>query len=222
MKSVIPFLSSHQIHDPENEIDLYETSREREIYENCADLYAIIIATEHLERAFSNNAITHKEYLSECNKLIAQFKMAEKAALGKKMKTEDFMKFYHMDCPRATERLLNYGIPAQVKSSNDEETHVAVTVAETVQYFITAMDAVALEKRAVDELQPLLSDLLHALTRLPETPNDFEPNRQVEKWLMKLNAMRAVEEIDEDDARQLSHDLDSTYAEFTRYLKGKR
>ena len=61
MKSVIPFLLSHQIHDPENEIDLYETSREREIYENCADLYAIIIATEHLERAFSNNAITHKE-----------------------------------------------------------------------------------------------------------------------------------------------------------------
>ena len=61
MKSVIPFLSNQQNHDPEHEIDLYETSREREIYENCADLYAIIIATEHLERAYARDAITHKE-----------------------------------------------------------------------------------------------------------------------------------------------------------------
>jgi hypothetical protein len=32
-------------------------------------------------------------------------------------------------------------------------------VAETVQHFITAMDAVKLEQRAVDEIQPLISDL---------------------------------------------------------------
>jgi ESCRT-I complex subunit VPS28 len=31
--------------------------------------------------------------------------------------------------------------------------------------------------------------------------------------------MRAVDEIDDDDSRQLYHDLDSAYAEFTRYLK---
>ena len=64
-----------------------------------------------------------------------------------------------------------------------------------------------LEQRAVDELQPLLSDLFESLTRLPETPNDFEPNRKVEKWLKKLNQMRAVEEIDEEDSRQLYLDL---------------
>ena len=96
---------------------------------------------------------------------------------------------------------------------------MAVTVAETTQHFITTMDAVKLEQRAVDELQPLLSDLMNCLTRLPETPNDFEPNRVIQQWLQKLNLMRAVDEIDEDDARQLCHDLDSAYAEFTRYLK---
>jgi ESCRT-I complex subunit VPS28 len=81
------------------------------------------------------------------------------------------------------------------------------------------MDAVKLEQRAVDELHPLLSDLMDSLTRLPDTPNDFEPNRKVRKWLQKLNQMRAVDQIDEDDARQLYHDLDSAYSEFTRYLK---
>jgi ESCRT-I complex subunit VPS28 len=130
----------------------------------------------------------------------------------------DFMALYEMDCPRATERLLRMGVPEPMKNA-DSNTAVAVTVAETVQHFITTMDAVKLEQRAVDELQPLLSDLMDCLTRLPETPNDFEPNRKVRKWLQKLNAMRAVDQIDEDDARQLYHDLDSAYAEFTRYLK---
>mmetsp|Transcript_27557 Transcript_27557/g.57658 ORF Transcript_27557/g.57658 Transcript_27557/m.57658 type:complete len:87 (-) Transcript_27557:61-321(-) len=83
------------------------------------------------------------------------------------------------------------------------------------------MDAVRLEQRYVDELQPLLSDLMDSLTRLPETPNDFEPNRVVQSWLQKLNAMRAVDEIEEGDARQLLHDLDSAYTEFTRFLKSQ-
>lgn len=128
------------------------------------------------------------------------------------------MALYEMDCPRATERLLRLGVPEPMKSSGDNQ-NTAVTVAEAVQHFITTMDAVKLEQRAVDELHPLLSDLMDALTRLPETPNDFEPNRKVKKWLQKLNEMRAVDQIDEDDARQLYHDLDSAYAEFTRYLK---
>jgi ESCRT-I complex subunit VPS28 len=50
-------------------------------------------------------------------------------------------------------------------------------------------------------------------------PNDWEPNHKVKKWLQKLNSMRAVDEIDEEDSRQLYLDLDSAYSEFTRYLK---
>jgi ESCRT-I complex subunit VPS28 len=50
-------------------------------------------------------------------------------------------------------------------------------------------------------------------------PNEWEPNHKVKKWLQKLNSMRAVDEIDEDDSRQLYLDLDSAYSEFTRYLK---
>jgi ESCRT-I complex subunit VPS28 len=81
------------------------------------------------------------------------------------------------------------------------------------------MDAVKLESRFVDELQPLLSDLMDSLARLPETPDDFEPTRKVKKWLQKLNSMRAVDEIGEEDSRQLYLDLDSAYSEFTRHLK---
>jgi len=203
--------------DGEEEIPLYETSREREAYDEQANLFAIIMATEHLERAFARDAITQQDYTNQCKKLISQFKLAERV-LRDQMSTETFMEIYQMDCPRATERLLKMGIPEPLKGMSDAASH-AVTVAETVQHFITTMDAVKLEQRAVDELQPLLSDLMDVLVRVPDTPDDFEPNRKVQRWLQKLNTMRAVEEISEDDSRQLYMDLDSAYTEFTRYLK---
>ena len=76
------------------EIELYSSAKERTAYDNMSDLYTIIIATEHLERAYAQDAITHEEYTTECNKLLSQFKIAEKAALGNKsgMTTETFMK----------------------------------------------------------------------------------------------------------------------------------
>lgn len=188
-------------------VKLFESSRERQKCDDQASLYAIIVATEHLERAFARDAVNDRDYTAQCNKLISQFRLAEKAACGDDMTTETFMHIYQMDCPRARERLLVMGVPEPIKPSSDDHSKVAVTVAETVQYFITTMDAVKLEQRAVDELQPLLSDLMETLTRLPETPNDFEPNRRIEKWLKKLNAMRAVEEITEEDSRQLYLDL---------------
>mmetsp|Transcript_27556 Transcript_27556/g.57654 ORF Transcript_27556/g.57654 Transcript_27556/m.57654 type:complete len:225 (-) Transcript_27556:61-735(-) len=211
------FASEMSLEEPE--VPLYETSKERQQYDEMANLYAIIMATEHLERAFVQDAIDQKTYTYECKRLISQFGVAEHV-LRDQMSTETFMNVYQMDCPRAVERLLVQGVPQAMKGGDSNVNHAA-TVAETVQYFITTMDAVRLEQRYVDELQPLLSDLMDSLTRLPETPNDFEPNRVVQSWLQKLNAMRAVDEIEEGDARQLLHDLDSAYTEFTRFLKSQ-
>ena len=195
-------------------IDLYQSARERESYDEQANLFAIIVATEHLERAYARDAVSQKDYYNECKKLISQYRVARRA-LDKNMTTECFMNLYQMDCPLAQERL-DKGVPESGRGDRDDGH--AVTVAETVQQFITAMDAVKLDQRAVDDLQPLLSDLLDVLTRLPDTPNDFEPNRKVQKWLQKLNNMRAVDEIDDSDSRQLYLDLDSAYGEFKRYL----
>ena len=147
------------------EIELYTSTKERKDYENMADLYTIIVATEHLERAYAQNAISQSEYTSECNKLLSQFKITEKAALLSNKNgittTETFMRVYQMDCPRASHRLLRVGVPETIKPNNADGNaagRLAVIVAETVQNFITTMDAIKLDQRAVDELQPLLSD----------------------------------------------------------------
>ncbi len=271
-----------QAFDDEDEIELYESTQERRLYDNFADLYAIIMTTESLEKSYARNAVTrdevcselgfglfliyfsvcfsfevcfyplnnifnftlfhfnkcflhrlflslsHQKYVSECNKLISQFRVAEKLALEKKpmnaealdKSTETFMQIYQMDCPLAYHRLLVAGVP-ETMSTVDTNIGSSITVAETTEHFITIMDALKLNTTAVDELQPLLSDLMNKLTRLPETPNDFEPNRIVQQWLQKLNLMRAIDDIDEADSRQLYMDLDSAYQEFKKYLDGK-
>ena len=96
----------------------------------------------------------------------------------------------------------------------------SVIVAETVQGFITAMDALKLQQRAVDEIQPLLSELMNSLTKVPGlTPVTFESSKKISNWLIKLNQWRASEELGDEDVRQLIYDLESAYNEFHRYLK---
>ena len=69
-------------------VELFETSKERQKYDDQASLYAIIVATEHLERAFARDAVNDKDYTTQCNKLISQFRLAEKAVCGNEMTTE--------------------------------------------------------------------------------------------------------------------------------------
>ena len=45
----------------DQEIELYSNSRERQQYDEQANLYAIITATEHLERAYAKDDITREE-----------------------------------------------------------------------------------------------------------------------------------------------------------------
>lgn len=202
------------------EVKLYGSTRERRKYDDMADLYALIKTTEKLEKAFARDAITPEEYENACLRLISQFKASEAALLqdGTIRSTDDFMKEYKMDCPRARERLLRCLVPATTlhQSTAPEGADNALRVAECVQHFITAMDALKLEQRAVDEIQPLISDLITALGRVSIDP----PTRaKLGNWLGQLNAMRAADEISEDQARQLSFDLDAAYSDFHRSLQ---
>lgn len=98
-------------YNPNQTVKLYNSSEQRRLYEDMADLYAIIKSTEHLEKAYVKDAISSDEYTEACQRLISQFKTTEKA-LG--LNTLDFMNEYKMDCPLAVERLLTAGVPATV------------------------------------------------------------------------------------------------------------
>jgi ESCRT-I complex subunit VPS28 len=80
-KTPPPRRSVERVASDRTPIELYSSSKERQHYDDLANLFSIITATEHLERAYARDSITQTEYTTECNKLISQFRLAEKAAL---------------------------------------------------------------------------------------------------------------------------------------------
>lgn len=103
-----PLFSSHS--PAMSEIALHATSKERRQFEDLADLYAIIKATEHLEKAYARDAVDADEYTKACMKLLSQFKSTESALTG--VDVEAFIKTYSLEAPRAVDRLIRAGVPA--------------------------------------------------------------------------------------------------------------
>ncbi|KAL5730056.1 hypothetical protein ACHQM5_002929 [Ranunculus cassubicifolius] len=196
------------------EVKLYNDKREREMYDNFADLFAIIKTTEKLEKAYVRDVVSSAEYEPECLKLIAQFKTLTSTVRDTVPSVERFVDTYKMDCPAAINRLVTSGVPATVEhraavsSSNNTS---AATVAECVQHFITAMDTLKLNMIAVDQVHPVLSDLLASLNKLNILPAEFEGRTKMVEWIGKLAKMGAADELTEQQARQLHFDLDSSY-----------
>ncbi|XP_062223188.1 vacuolar protein sorting-associated protein 28 homolog 1-like [Phragmites australis] len=209
------------------EVKLWNDKRERELLESYADLYAIIKATEKLERAYVRDLVSAADYEAECLKLISQFNSLSSSLAGI-VTVPRFVQAYRLDCPAALNRLLQSGVPATVElratasasSSAPASTAASATaIAQCVQSFITAMDAVKLNMLANDQVRPLLQDLSTSMGRLgPLLPPDFEGKVKVNDWLAKLHKMGAADELTEQQARQLNFDLDSAYSTFLAAL----
>ncbi|KAJ0017831.1 hypothetical protein Pint_10723 [Pistacia integerrima] len=203
------------------EVKLWNDKREREMYENFAELYAIIKATEKLEKAYIRDILSSTEYEAECQKLIAHFKTLASTLKDTVPSIERFADTYKMDCPAALNRLVTVGVPATVEhraaAAASTSTSAAI-VAECVQNFITAMDTLKLEFKAVDQVYPLLSDLLGSLNKLSILPPDFEGKTKMKEWISRLSKMGAADELTDQQARQLHFDLDSSYNSFMAAL----
>ena len=70
------------------------------------------------------------------------------------------------------------------------------------------MDILALDIKSVDELLPALRDVCQALQNYPNLPADYQGLPKVTNWLTKMTAMKASDELSDEDARQLKMDLD--------------
>ena len=91
-------------------------------------------------------------------------------------------------------------------------------IAETVQLFITMMDSLKLNMVAVDEIHPILKDLVESLHRC-HVDNSFDGGPRVEKWLLELNNRSASDELNEEEIRQFLFDLENSYNSLYRALK---
>lgn len=91
-----------------------------------------------------------------------------------------------------------------------------------LQQFITLMDTLRLNRYAVDELHPILADLIQSLNNMPGLPADFEGKAKVRQWLITLHSMKASDEITEEQARQMLFEMEQSHTEFYRLISGEQ
>lgn len=200
------FIERYPTNKKINEVLLFENVKERSKCEDLSDLFAIIRTTESLEAAYNRDSLSSSEYADACFRLISQFKTSESALVtsGAILSADAFIRDFEIDCPRACERLIRVGVPATVEHATHDQRGEIVIVAETVQEFITTMDAIkigdtsrqclerssvslffyldiistsfkfSIGQRAMDEIQPLISRLTACLGRVYDLPANFE------------------------------------------------
>lgn len=197
------------------EVKLFRNAREREKYDNMADLYAIINTLQQLEKAYIRDCITPQEYTAACSKYLVQYKVAFKQVQCDEFPTVDtFVKKFRLDCPAALERIRE-DRPITIK---DDKGNTSKCIADIVSLFITIMDKLRLKMNTMDALHFDVKDLADNMNRLSLIPKDFEAKQKVETWLSTLNDMQASDELNDNQVRQFLFDLESAYADFTKLL----
>eukprot|EP00182_Erythrolobus_australicus_P002323 CAMPEP_0185829188 /NCGR_PEP_ID=MMETSP1353-20130828/98_1 /TAXON_ID=1077150 /ORGANISM="Erythrolobus australicus, Strain CCMP3124" /LENGTH=313 /DNA_ID=CAMNT_0028526949 /DNA_START=39 /DNA_END=980 /DNA_ORIENTATION=+ len=203
------------------EVRLWDNHGERQLCEWKADLFATFKTAELLERAWTKSSISDDDYTREMWKLINQFKNLRAYLQDSMLDVRRFLQEYNMEAPAAIHRLLVIGTPATVEfgdgSTVKEKEKVGKLIAVIVASFINAMDALKLNLLEVDQIQPLILEVVSALNRMELT--NYSSTLKMKEWLSRLNSMRAVDRMSDDDVRQLSHDLEKGFAEFHAKLE---
>ncbi|KAM9386129.1 LOW QUALITY PROTEIN: vacuolar protein sorting-associated protein 28 homolog [Pholidichthys leucotaenia] len=202
---------------PANKPELYEevklNAREREKYDNMAELFAVVKTLQALEKAYIQDCVTPNEYTASCSRLLVQYKAAFKQAGSDVGSIDDFCRKYRVtDCP-CMERIKE-DRPITIK---DDKGNLTACIADIVSLFITVMDKLRLEIRAMDEIQPDLRELMETI-RKSNMPPTQRLKTTVNLWLTTLSSMSASDELDDNQVRQMLFDLESAYNAFNRFL----
>jgi ESCRT-I complex subunit VPS28 len=240
--SAVMATSSYADINPYEEAKLFTSNAERERYESMATLFSIVVSLDALERAYMREGVSEAQYAPACTRLLSQFKTISKLVMSNESGSEsggvqdmagvpvirdvqDFMVQFRMGHEAAAHRL-RVGVPATVEhasaASSSSSSERAKWVAETTQGFITFMDALKLKLRAKDQLHPLLSDLMSSYSRFTDSSSggqQQEGRAKVLHWLITLNQMKASDEIDEAQARQMLFDVENAYSAWFRSLQ---
>eukprot|EP00187_Rhodella_violacea_P003238 CAMPEP_0174893534 /NCGR_PEP_ID=MMETSP0167-20121228/8359_1 /TAXON_ID=38298 /ORGANISM="Rhodella maculata, Strain CCMP736" /LENGTH=319 /DNA_ID=CAMNT_0016132365 /DNA_START=39 /DNA_END=999 /DNA_ORIENTATION=+ len=210
---------------PARKLKLYDSHRERTDLSTMADLFALIKATEALEAAWRRGTVPDDVYTKECWSLINQFRATKDSLVSVVPDPLRFMEEYNMSAPSARRRLFEVGIPATVEHGSggggvvgEKKERESKMIAQAVAGFITAMDSLRLNMNAVDQIQPLVTDILTTLNKLDVVRPDFEGKVKLKTWLATLNQMRASDVLSDDQVRQLLMDLDNSYNAFHNML----
>lgn len=228
------------------EAKLFATSSERELFESLAEIHAILISLEHLEKAYVKDTISSDAYAPVCQRLLSQYHalLADDAVAREFQSLEDFREKWGVECAAAARRIAA-GAPGTTRAAGGREqdytaddddseeqrappastttpvpAHVHPKLAaEATQNFITFMDALRLHYRANDELHPLLAPVVASVDKALEgTEKEWRERGKMVSWLIRLNQGKAGSEISEEEERELLWDVERAYSSFLEVL----
>ncbi|KAL8759528.1 MAG: hypothetical protein Q9184_003588 [Pyrenodesmia sp. 2 TL-2023] len=213
----------------DEEVKLSTTAAERDLHDSLAEIYSIILTLDGLEKAYIRDSILESEYTELCSRLLNQYKsiLKDESVSREFVDLETFKNEWDIECPRATERL-RVNLPATIAepsashggpSNNASQSRTSATGSQILlatENFITFLDALRLNMLSKDSLHPLLSEVIQSVNQV--TTIDFENRGKIISWLIRLNGMKATEELGEEEARQLTFDIEGAYAGFKATL----
>ncbi len=139
---------------------------------------------------------------------------------------ESFYRDYHLGTCRQAIQRFKEAAPATVLYNGSGggaaigSKGAQLNVFHAVQHFITTMDSLKLEMKAVDELHPNVMDLMESINKVSALPPDHDSKTKVKHWLLILGSMKAHDELTPEQTRQMSFDLEQAYNAFHRFVEG--
>lgn len=208
----------------DEEVKLSTNSTERDLHESLAEIYSIVLTLDAIEKAYLKDSIAESDYTETCSRLLKQYKsnLADEVVANAFGDLERFKRQWHLECPRATERI-RVGIPATVEQGSSKSQPsgasggaAATLVVAASENFITLLDAIKIGMVSKDMLHPILVETIQAVNKV--TAVEFDAKEKIVQWLITLNQMRAAEELNQDQARELEFDMGRAYNGFKATL----
>ena len=194
---------------PTEPIPLFAPS-ERTAFENMKAYYALLRTLNALEEQFIRSNVSKDVYMGKVREFLKKIDSLKSVV---RVPPEDFCRMYGVqdDFRLAIERCKN-GPPVE------NEPQAALLVANTVSAFIGISDLLAMEKFDCESLASPVSSVVHYLQSNPKIPAGWPDLAKLAKWNEKFSGMMVSDEITEDEARQLQHDVAQAHEKFMQRL----
>jgi ESCRT-I complex subunit VPS28 len=195
-------------------------------HESRRQIYALIVVTDRLERAWLKGAIPTEVYEARCYELINKFLAAKKAFVGAVPDLERFAVEFRLDAdhgyPLGYHRLIVAGLPATKEgpapAATDQKRQQKVASRCTAS-FITLLDLIEMGQTETETLVKYVQELLVNLNSMDGVQGNLTLRQQIEAWSKKLHRMGVGVNLTELEIRELKLDVELGYAAFQQHFE---
>ena len=134
---------------------------------------------------------------------------------GGSSSTPQYHQYQHHHQPSSTPQTSSTGGGGPTTAPGPIPSNSQVLLA--TEAFITFLDALKLGYASKDTLHPLLADIIQTVNAVTE--RDFEGRGKIIAWLIRLNGMKAQEELEREvEIREMEFDIAGAYRGFKAVL----